>query len=309
MTGNGGVNEPSATSRSGLVYGFIAYLLWGFFPLYWPLLEPASPWEILAHRIVWSLVFCLGLLAVTRTWRSYALIFSRPRQLMLLAAASVVITLNWGGFIWAVNNGHVVETSLGYFINPLVTVLLGVVVLGERLRPMQWTAVALGAVAVLVLSVDNGGPPWVALLLAFSFATYGFIKKRVNLGTVEALSVETTILTPFALAYLVFLQLTGSLAFGHHGAVNTALLIGTGVVTAIPLLLFGAAATRLSLTTIGLLQYLVPVIQFILGLTVFGEQMGAARWIGFTLVWCALTIFTVDGLRSRRTEVVVDQVP
>jgi len=290
----------STPSRSGLIYGVLAYLCWGFFPLYWPLLEPATPWEVLAHRIVWSLVFCVVLLTVTRTWRAYAAIFTRPRQLGLLAAASVVITVNWGGFIWGVTHGHVVETSLGYFINPLVTVLLGVVVLGERLRRWQWTAVALGAFAVVVLSVDNGGPPWIALLLAFSFATYGFIKKRVNLGTIETLSVETTILTPFAVGYLVLLQLTGQLVFGHAGLANTLLLMGTGVVTAIPLLLFGAAATRLPLSTIGVLQYLVPILQFALGLTVFGEQMGAARWAGFALVWLALAIFTADALRHQR---------
>lgn len=287
-------------SRSGLAFGTAAYLCWGFFPLYWPLLDPATPVEILAHRIVWTFVFCLGLLTVTRKWSAFRAILPQRRLMIPLALASAVITLNWGGFIWGVTNGHVIETSLGYFINPLVTVLLGVFVLGEKLRRLQWAAVALGILAVVVLTVNYGRPPWIALLLAFSFATYGFLKKRTNLGTIEALSVETTILTPFALAYLAFLGLSGTLTFGHEGTGQTLLLMGTGVVTGIPLLLFGAAATRLSLTTIGILQYLGPILQFIFGLTIFGEQMSAARWAGFALVWLALVIFTTDGLLNHR---------
>ncbi|GAA3535113.1 EamA family transporter RarD [Aeromicrobium flavum] len=290
----------STDSKAGLLYGIGAYLCWGFFPLYWPLLEPASAYEVLAHRIVWTLVFCVGLLTITHKWSAFRSIIGQRRLMVPLALASVVITLNWGGFIWGVTNGHVIETSLGYFINPLMTVLLGVFLLGENLRRLQWLAVALGTLAVVVLTVDYGRPPWIALLLATSFATYGFLKKRANLGTVEALSVETTILTPFALAYLVFLQVGGTLTFGHEGALNTTLLICTGVVTAIPLLMFGAAATRLSLTTIGILQYLGPILQFVFGLTIFDEEMGTARWIGFVMVWAALVIFTSDALHTRR---------
>lgn len=287
-------------SKAGLLYGVAAYLCWGFFPLYWPLLDPASAYEVLAHRIVWTFVFCLGLLTIMHKWDAFFAIVKQRKLMVPLAFASVVITLNWGGFIWGVTNGHVIETSLGYFINPLMTVLLGVFVLGENLRRLQWAAVALGILAVVVLTVDYGRPPWVALLLATSFATYGFLKKRANLGTVEALSVETTILTPFALAFLVLLGVQGTLAFGHEGTLNTMLLIGTGVVTAIPLLMFGAAAVRLSLTTIGILQYLGPILQFIFGLTIFGEEMGTARWIGFVMVWSALVIFTYDAMRTRR---------
>ncbi len=294
------MTRTNDNSRAGLIYGVAAYLCWGFFPLYWPLLEPASAYEVLAHRIVWTFVFCLGLLTITRKWAAFRAIVRQRRLMVPLALASVVITLNWGGFIWGVTNGHVIETSLGYFINPLMTVLLGVFVLGENLRRLQWVAVALGIVAVVVLTVDYGRPPWIALLVAGSFATYGFLKKRANLGTVEALSVETTILTPFALAYLVFLGVQGTLTFGHHGPLNTALLIGTGVVTAIPLLLFGAAATRLTLTTIGILQYLGPILQFVFGLTIFDEDMSTARWIGFVIVWAALVIFTYDALHTRR---------
>jgi chloramphenicol-sensitive protein RarD len=294
------VARANTDSKAGLLYGTAAYLCWGFFPLYWPLLDPASAYEVLAHRIVWTLVFCVGLLTITHKWGAFRSILGQGRLLVPLTLASVVITVNWGAFIWGVTNGHVIETSLGYFINPLMTVLLGVFLLGESLRRLQWIAVALGIFAVVVLTVDYGRPPWVALLLATSFATYGFLKKRANLGTVEALSVETTILTPFAIAFLVFLQMSGSLAFGHEGALNTVLLIGTGIVTAIPLLMFGAAATRLSLTTIGILQYLGPILQFIFGLTIFGEEMGAARWVGFVIVWAALVIFTYDALRTHR---------
>lgn len=287
-------------SRSGLTYGTAAYVCWGLFPLYWPLLQPAGALEVLAHRVVWSLVFCIGLLTVAHRWSAFGTIVRNPRQLVWLALASVVIAINWGGFIWGVNNGHVIEVSLGYFINPLVTVLLGVFVLHETLRRAQWMAVGLGAVAVVILTVDYGRPPWLALTVSGSFAIYGFLKKRANLGAVEALAVETAILFPFAIAFLLTLQFRDELVFGHHGAGNLALLMGTGVVTAIPLLLFGAAATRLALSTIGLLQYLGPILQFILGLTVFGEEMGSARWFGFVLVWLALVVFTVDAWRSRR---------
>ncbi|MBC7631821.1 MAG: EamA family transporter RarD [Flavobacterium sp.] len=280
--------------------GVAAYLCWGFFPLYWPLLEPAGSLEILAHRVVWSLLFVLILITATGRWATFLAIARERRLMLILGAASVVIALNWGGFIYGVTNGHVIETSLGYFINPLVTVLLGVFVLKETLRPTQWAAVAIGGLAVLVLAVDYGRPPWIALLVAFSFATYGFLKKKANLGAFEGLGMETLIISPVALAFLIALQLRGELTFGHDGMGNALLLAGTGIVTAIPLLMFGAAATRLSLTTIGLLQYLGPIIQFITGLTIFHEDMSSARWIGFGLVWLALVVFTSDAVRGRR---------
>lgn len=289
-----------SASQNGIAFGVGAYLCWGFFPLYWPLLEPAGALEVLAHRFVWSMMFVLVVITVTGRWRRFAAIAHDRRMMVILTGAAVTIALNWGGFIYGVTNGHVVETSLGYFINPLVTVLLGVFVLQERLRPLQWTAVAIGATSVVVLTIDYGRLPFVALLVAFSFAAYGFAKKKADLPSFDGLGMETLILTPVALGYLLALQLTGSLAFGHEGAGNMALLVGTGVVTAVPLLLFGAAATRLPLTTIGLLQYLGPIIQFILGLTIFGESMTPARWAGFALVWLALVVFTTDGLLNRR---------
>ena len=281
-------------------FGVAAYLCWGFFPLYWPLLDPAGSLEVLAHRFVWSLVFVLLAITVMGRWSHFATIARDRRLLGILAAASVVIALNWGGFIYGVTNGHVIETSLGYFINPLVTVLLGVFVLKELLRPAQWVAVGIGALAIVVLAVDYGRLPWIALLVAFSFAAYGFLKKKADLGAFESLGMETLILSPVALGFLVALQLRGALTFAHEGTTNSLLLAGTGVVTAIPLLLFGAAATRLTLTTIGLLQYLGPILQFMFGLWLFDEQMSTARWVGFVMVWLALVIFTWDALRSRR---------
>ena len=295
------MSNPTRTAgQNGITFGVAAYLCWGFFPLYWPLLDPAGALEVLAHRFVWSMVFVLIAITVIGRWGRFVAIARDRRLMLILTGAAIVIALNWGGFIYGVTNGHVIETSLGYFINPLVTVLLGVFVLKETLRPVQWAAVAIGAISVVVLTVDYGRLPFVALLVAFSFATYGFLKKKADLPAFEGLGMETLILTPVAIGYLVFLQVTGSLAFGHEGTANAALLIGTGVVTAIPLLMFGAAAVRLSLTTIGLLQYLGPFIQFILGLTIFDEQMTPARWVGFVLVWLALVIFTADGLANRR---------
>lgn len=281
-------------------FGVAAYLCWGFFPLYWPLLDPAGSLEILAHRFVWSMVFVLGLITVMGKWSRFAAIARDRRMMLILAAASITIAFNWGGFIYGVTNGHVVETSLGYFINPLVTVLLAVFVLKETLRPAQWIAVGIGILAVVVLTLGYGRVPWVALLVAFSFAAYGFLKKKADLGAFEGLGMETLILCPVALTFLIALQLRGDLTFGHDGAGNVLLLMGTGIVTAIPLLLFGAAATRLSLTTIGILQYLGPIIQFITGLTIFDEDMTNARWVGFVLVWLALVIFTADAMGGRR---------
>ncbi len=287
-------------SRSGFILGASAYLSWGFFPLYWPLLAPAGSVEILSHRIVWSLLLVVGLIAVTRTWARLGAILRDRRRMIYLSVGSVAIALNWGAFIYGVTHGHVIETSLGYFMNPLVTVLIGIVFLGERLRLAQWVALAVGFIAVIVLTIDYGRLPYIALVLAFSFATYGFTKNKANLGAVEGLTMETAILTPVALAYLIWLQTQGTLAFGHEGSLNVILLVATGIVTAIPLLLFGGAATRLRLSTLGLLQYLTPVMQFVLGLLVFHEAMTGPRWVGFFLVWTALVIFTADAIAGRR---------
>ncbi len=288
--------------RRGFLLGVAAYGMWGLFPLYWPLLEPAGALEILAHRVCWSLVTMLALTVALRRTPQLRAILRDRRLLVLLSIASVVIGLNWGGFIWGVNNHRVVEVSLGYFINPLVTVLLGVVVLGERLRPWQWGAIGLATLAVVGLTVDYGHPPWVAFLVAGSFGTYGLAKKKAGVAAVESLTFETMALTPVALGYLVWLWVQGSSNFGSHGTGHALLLTTTGLVTAVPLICFGGAAIRVSMTTIGLLQYLTPTLQFLLGLLVFHEQMTTVKWVGFALVWLALAVFTTETLRHRRRQ-------
>jgi chloramphenicol-sensitive protein RarD len=288
--------------RRGFLMGVAAYAMWGLFPLYWRLLEPAGAVEILAHRVVWSLVTMVILTLVLRRTTQLRAIVRDRRVVVLLAIASFVIAFNWGGFIYGVNAGRVVEVSLGYFINPLVTVLLGVLVLGERLRTLQWYAIGIAAVAVVVLTIDYGHPPWIALLLAGSFGTYGLAKKKANVEAVESLTFETVLLAPLALGYIWWLTATGDSNFGSHGAGHAVLLATTGLVTAVPLICFGAAAIRIPMTTLGLLQYLAPTIQFVLGLVVFDEQMTGVKWIGFALVWLALAIFTVEALRHRQRQ-------
>ena len=286
----------------GLWFGVAAYAMWGLFPLYWPLLEPGGAVEILAHRIVWS-ALTMGVLVVLLRRRSHLrAILADRRVTLLLLVAAVTITSNWTTYIYGVNSGRVVETSLGYFINPLVTVLMGVLILRERLRPLQWGALGVGFVAVCVLAWDYGRPPWIALILAFSFGTYGLAKKSANVGAVESLTFETAALTPLALGYLVVLAVAGGSHFGSEGIGHALLLTTTGIVTAIPLICFGAAATRVSMVSLGLLQYLAPTLQFGLGLLVFDETMTGARWAGFVLVWCALVVFTYELVRHRRRQ-------
>jgi chloramphenicol-sensitive protein RarD len=282
------------------LYGLAAYLLWGGFPLYWPLLEPAGSVELLAHRIFWSLVTLAVLVLVLRRTGQFAALFRDRRVFGLLTIASVVITLNWGTYIYGVTNDRVVETSLGYFINPLVTVLMGVLILGERLRGLQWLAIGIGAIACLVLTVDYGHPPWIALVLACSFGTYGLAKKQAGAEAIESLTLETMLVTPLALGYLVWLGAQGRSSFAAEGTGHALLLMSAGLVTALPLLCFGAAAIRVPMVTLGLLQYLAPILQFLLGVLWFHEAMSTGRWIGFTLVWMALAIFTVESLRHRR---------
>jgi chloramphenicol-sensitive protein RarD len=285
-------------ARRGIVCGVGAYVLWGLFPLYWPLLRPAGAMEILANRIIWSLVAVLVVLAATRHWSWIRAL--RPKRLALLAGAAAIITVNWGVYIYAVNNGHTIEAALGYFINPLVSVLLGVVIFRERLRPRQWIAIGISVVAVVVLAADYGRLPWIALVLACSFGTYGMVKKFAATGSAESLTVETTVLFVPALVY-AFAQHHPT--FTGHGPSHIVLLAGSGLVTAVPLMLFNSAATRVPLTVIGMMQYLAPVLQFLIGLLVQHESMPASRWVGFLLVWTALILLSVDGLlaaRSRR---------
>ncbi|MFF4079532.1 EamA family transporter RarD [Streptomyces sp. NPDC087218] len=286
--------------RAGLLSGFAAYGMWGLVPLFWPLMKPAGAVEILAHRMVWSLGFVVIALLALRRWAWIGELVRQPRKLALISVAAAVVTVNWGLYIWSVNHDHVVEASLGYFINPLVTIALGVLVLGERLRPAQWVAVGIGAAAVLVLAIGYGRPPWISLTLAFSFALYGLAKKKVNMGGLESLTAETAVLFVPALGYLLWLGARGESSFTSEGLGHTALLASTGLVTAVPLVLFGAAAIRVPLSTLGLLQYLAPVFQFGLGVLYFHEAMPPERWAGFALVWLALTLLTWDAFRTAR---------
>ncbi len=283
-----------------MLFGTGAYALWGLFPLYWPLLEPAGAVEILAHRIVWSALTMAILVIMLRRTAPVLAVLRDRRQLTLLTTAAVVISFNWAVYIYGVNNDRVIEAALGYFINPLVTVLLGVFVLGEQLRRLQWVALGIASLAVVVLTIDYGHPPWVALVLAFSFGSYGLAKKQANVRPVESLTVETMVLAPVALAYVAFLVATGGSTFGSQGTGHALLFPTTGIVTAIPLILFGAAAIRVPLVALGMLQYLAPIIQFALGVLLFHEEMTDGRWAGFGLVWVALVIFTVEAINHRR---------
>ena len=286
--------------RLGLTYGVAAYALWGLFPLYWPLLEPANPLEIVSHRAVWTMVFCLIVLTLTKALKSTLATFKRPKVAAKLFATTILISINWLVYIWATNNGHVVEASLGYYINPLIVIAFGVLLLKERMRPLQWIAVSIAAIGVLVLTIDYGRLPWVALGLALSWGGYGLMKKQLGLGALEGLAIETLIAFIPYCGYLLFIGAKGDGQFGH-GVGLTILLISAGAVTAIPLLLFNGSTTRLPFTTIGLLQYITPTIQFSIGVWLRHEAMPTARWIGFILIWLALTTLAIDLVRSGRT--------
>ena len=286
--------------RPGLAYGLGAYALWGLFPLYFPLLEPAGGLEIVAHRVLWSLVFIGLLLTVIRAWRRVRAAVTELRALLILAGAAVLIAANWLIFVYGVNSGQVVETSLGYFINPLVSVLLGVAALGERLRTAQWVAVGIAAVAVAVLTVDYGRPPWIALSLAATFGLYGLLKKLVRVQAAPGLFLETAIVAVPAVAVMAVLHASGDGTAVGEGTGHLLLLMSSGVATAVPLLLFAAATSRIPLSTVGLLQYLTPSMQLAIGVFVYDEPMPPARLAGFAIVWLALAVFTVDTLRSAR---------
>ena len=287
--------------RVGVLCGLGAYSLWGFFPLYFPLLEPAGGVEIVAHRVVWSLLFVAVLLTVLRRWGDVRAAVSDRRTVLVLAAAGLLISGNWLLFVYGVNSGHVVETSLGYFVNPLVSVLLGVVVFAERLRVLQWVAVGIATVAVTVLTLDYGRPPWIALGLAASFGLYGLMKKLVHVDAAPGLFLETAFVALPAVVVLGVLQGNGGATFGTEGGGHALLLLSTGIATAVPLLLFAAAARRVPLSTVGLLQYLTPLMQLSIGVFVYGEPMPPARLTGFAIVWLALAVFTADSLRHAHT--------
>ena len=287
-------------NKLGLLFGVSAYSLWGAFPLYWPLLEPASPLEIVSHRAVWTLVFCFIVLAATKALKSTLVTLKRPTVAVKLFLSSLLISINWLVYIWATNNEHVVEASLGYYINPLIIIGFGVIFLKEKMRSLQWAAVSIATLGVLVLTFDYGRLPWIALALAVSWGSYGLIKKQLGLGALEGLAIETFISSFFYLAYLVYIGNQGTGQFGQSWGL-TVLLISAGAVTAIPLLLFNGSTNRLPFTTIGLLQYITPTLQFSIGVWVLNEDMPTARWIGFLIIWAALVTLAIDLIRSSRT--------
>jgi chloramphenicol-sensitive protein RarD len=295
------MTEDKAKVRSlGLLFGVSAYTLWGLFPIYWPLLKPANPLEIVSHRAVWTLVFCFIILALTKTLKSTLSLLKRPKIVAGLFLGSILISINWIIYIYAANNEHVVEASLGYYINPIVVIATGVIVLKEKMRPLQWLAVGIATLGVAVLTIDYGRLPWIALGLALSWGSYGLVKKQLGLGALEGLSIETLLSSGFYLAYLIWL---GNQGEGHftYSLTLTLLLIGGGAVTAIPLLLFNGSTNRLPLTLIGLLQYITPTIQFCIGVWYFHEDMPTARWVGFLIIWVALMSLAIDLVKSSRS--------
>ncbi len=285
--------------RRGAAYGLLAYAIWGVFPLYFAALRPAGAWEILSHRILWTLLLCGAVLLVRRDLRWMRQLRDRPRLALGVGAAAFLIAGNWVIYVAAVLNDHTTEAALGYFLNPIVTVALGVAVLRERLRPLQWTAVAIGAVAGVYLSVAAGSVPVIALSLACTFGLYGLVKKKVgaSLEAMQSLTAETLVLAPFAVVTLIVLTAQGTTTFTTQGWSHTTLLVLAGVATAGPLLLFAAAARRVPLVTIGLLQFITPVLQLLCGVLLLGEHMTAQRWAGFGIVWVALAVLTLDSVR------------
>ncbi len=301
--------SPQAGSHTvrGLAYAGGAYLIWGFLPLYFVALAPTGPFEIVAWRVVFSLAFCAIATAATRAWRPLVGILRQPRILLIMGAAGALIYINWQTYVYATTSGQVVQAALGYFINPIFTVLLGVIVLRERLRMVQWVAIGISVIAVVVITVGYGQFPWIALLLAASFGLYGLVKKQVGhrVDALSGLTLETAWLTPVAVVQLIIVGAVSGITFGHVNAWNTIGLLGAGVITAVPLLFFAAASRRLPLIVMGFIQYFTPILQLIVGVALLHEPMSTERWIGFALVWVALAMLTIDMVlavrRDRRT--------
>jgi len=293
------MSSPSQSEQTrGVMFALGSYLCWGLFPLYWKPLQFISPIQILCHRIIWSAVFLLLVLAVKRHWQWLAPFWHEPKKLAIFVLSSTTLSLNWLLYIWAVNSGHIVESSLGYFINPLVSVVLGRVVLGERLGTLQKVAVGLAAIGVGWMTLQLGTLPWVSLGLALSFGLYGLLRKQAPLPSLEGLALETFIQAPLALVALLVFEWRGIGSFGHVGLTTNSLLVGAGVVTAVPLLLFAHGARRLTLATMGLIQYISPTLQLLLGVLLYHEAFDQARLIGFAFIWSGLVIYTLTSLRT-----------
>lgn len=288
--------------NKGIWYAIAAYGIWGLFPIYWKMLQGVPALQLIGHRIAWSFIMLFIVVLLTRQWRAFRAAAFAWRTLGIYAVAGLLVSLNWLVYVWAVNAGYVVESSLGYFINPLLSVLLGVLFLRERLRPLQWLPVALAAVGVVIVSFAYGSLPWIALSLALTFGLYGLVKKTAPLGSFYGLTLETGILFLPALAYLLYVNQTGEGAFLHTDALSNLLMIGAGLVTTVPLLLFSSAAQRIPLAVIGLLQYITPTLQFMLGVFVYKEAFTMAQFLGFGLVWVALIVFSLEGFLARRAQ-------
>ena len=289
--------------KKGIWMGLATYALWGFFPIYWKFLHPVSALQVIGHRISWSFILLILIISGTRQWKDFRSVALKPNVIGIYSIAGVLLTINWLVYVWGVNAGFIVETSLGYFINPLLSVLLGVFFLRERLRPMQWVPVAIAFIGVIYLTAVYGRLPWIALALAFSFGFYGFVKKLAPLGSLYGLTLETGIVFPLALIYLSFVEFNGTAAFLHGSASITLLLIGAGAVTTIPLLLFASAAKEIPLSVLGLLQYVAPTLQFLIGVFLYKEPFDRAHFMGFAIVWVALVIFWVENYFAHRTPV------
>lgn len=285
--------------KIGLLFGFSAYILWGLFPLYWPLLEPASAIEIVSHRAIWTFVFCVIALALTNKLKATFILIKDPKIFFRFFLTTSFLSVNWLVFIWATNNSHLVEAALGYYITPLIMIAIGLLIFREKMRKLQWLSVCIATIGVGVLTFDYGRLPWVALAIAISWGAYGGLKKHINLGALEGLAIETAISTPFYALFLIWLTINGGGHFGSNIGL-TSLLMAAGIITAIPLLLFNGAAIRLSYTTIGLLQFITPTLIFLIGVLVRHEAMPTARWVGFLIIWLALIALAVDLFKSSR---------
>lgn len=288
-----------SSHTTGVLLGAFGYLFWGLFPLYFTLLDQVAPIEVVVHRVIWSLFFVIFILVIGKKWRIFVAAFTK-RNVLLLGTAAIFLSVNWLVYVYAVSSDQVVQASLGYFVNPLISVAMGVVLLKERLRKAQWSAVGIAVIAVIVLTIAGGALPWIALALGISFGTYGLLKKFGNLPSILSLGIETAVLFPLAAIILLFTVSQGQESFAAGGISITILLILLGPVTAIPLLAFGGATNRIPLSTLGLLQYITPIGQFVLGIFVFHEVMSSGRWFGFMLVWLALVIFSIDMYRHTR---------
>lgn len=285
--------------RAGAAYAILAYLLWGLFPLYWKLISQVPAFEILAHRIFWAFIFMIALLIflgrLGEFFRNFRTLLSHPTSFLLIVSASILISINWLVYIWAVNNGHIVESSMGYYINPLISILLGIIFLKEKLNLWQVVAFVLAVAGVLIQTIEFGQVPWIAISLALSFGFYGLTKKFIRLDTVLGLTFETLMVTPIAFIYLIYVQIQGTAAFGNSSFLTTVLLIGTGIVTALPLLCFAEGARNISLTMIGFFQYISPTLTLILGITLYREAFSQTQLISFSFIWLGLLVFSVSG--------------